>query len=376
ATFSQAIGAHVFLKCENLQRTGSFKVRGAYYRLGALSATERRQGVIAASAGNHAQGVALAAWLQNIRATIFMPEATPLAKVAATEGYGALVRLGGSSFEEAERAAKDFQRANGGIFIHPFDDELVMAGQGTIALEILDQLPQVDSIIVPVGGGGLISGIATAAKALKPSIKIFGAEIAVTGAFTESLKRGYPVATENRPTIAEGVAVHEPGKLTFEIVRQLVDEVVSVDEEMISAAMVALLERAKLTVEGAGAVGLAALLGRRLSLPGENVVAVLSGGNVDINLMARIIDHGLATAGRYLIFETWLPDRPGELLKILKPLKEERANILGVEHRRPVSFPEVAVMLTVETRDLEHGERLLELLRRRGYRVNRLELGS
>lgn len=376
STFSRQANASIYIKCENLQRTGSFKIRGAYNCLSALSAAERRSGVITASAGNHAQGVALAASLQGISATIFMPISTPLAKVAATQSYGADIQLVGDSYEEAQEAALAFQAEHGGTYIHPFDNELVMAGQGTIALEILEDLPDVDAIVAPLGGGGLLSGIATAAKALKPALAVYGVEAAAASCFAASLEQGQAMTVPVLATIADGIAVQRPGKLTFEAVQRLVDGVVTVEEEMISSAMVLLLERAKLTVEGAGAVGLAALLGQRLNLHGKKVAVVLSGGNIDISLMARVIDHGLATAGRYLIFETWLPDRPGELVKVLQPLIEERANILGVEHRRPVSFPEVAVMLTVETRDLQHGEHLLELLRQRGYRVKRVELNS
>ncbi|HEY8691847.1 MAG TPA: threonine ammonia-lyase [Chloroflexota bacterium] len=368
-TFSQMAGAQVHLKCENLQRTGSFKIRGAYNRLSMLTAAERKRGVIAASAGNHAQGVALAARLLGIKATMFMPESTPLAKVAATQGYGADVRIEGESYEAAYEAALREQARGGAVFVHPFDDEAVIAGQGTIACEILDELPEVDAIVVPVGGGGLIAGIATAAKALRPSVRVFGVEGPTRTAKAEGEE-------QRGATIADGINVREPGTLTLPLIEALVDEVVTVEEEDISRAMLMLLERSKLVVEGAGAVGLAALLAGRLQLAGKTVAVVLSGGNVDVNLMARIIEHGLATAGRYLIFETWLPDKPGELLNILQVLLDERVNILSVEHRRPASFPEVEVMLTVETRDSAHGERLLAHLRERGYRVNRLELGG
>jgi threonine dehydratase len=360
ATFSQATGAEVFLKCENLQRTGSFKIRGAYNRLALLTAAERQRGVIAASAGNHAQGVALAARLLGIEAMVFMPESTPLAKVAATQGYGATVRLEGQAYSDACEAALRHQARSKSIFIHPFDDEAVIAGQGTVGHEILDELPDVEAIVVPVGGGGLISGIAAAAKALRPAVEVFGVRAALAGG----------------TTIADGINVREEGELTQPLIQQFVDDVVAVGEEDISRAIVMLLERSKLVVEGAGAVGLAALLSGRLRLDGRKVAVVLSGGNIDMNLMARVIEHGLATAGRYLIFETWLPDKPGELLKVLRLLVDERINILSVEHRRPASFPEVEVMLTVETRDAAHGEHLLDGLRQRGYRVHRLELGE
>ena len=352
-------GRPVVLKAEYLQRTGSFKIRGAYNRLSLLSPAERKRGVVAVSAGNHAQGVALAAQLLGIQATVFMPESTPLAKVAATQGYGATVRLEGQRYEDAFAAAIEEQARGHATFIHPFDDEAVIAGQGTIGCEIVDQLPGVEAVIVPIGGGGLMAGIATAAKALKRDVRVFGVEASAV--------------TEHHATIADGINVSLQGRLTQPAIEQLVDDIVHVEEEDISRAIVMLLERAKLVVEGAGAVGLAALLGGQLKLPGQQVAVVLSGGNIDVNLMARIIEHGLATAGRYLMFETWLPDQPGELLKVLRVLLDERVNILSVEHRRPASFPEVEVMLTVETRDFAHGERLLDQLRRHSYRVERLE---
>ena len=372
-TFSQITGAQVHIKCENLQRTGSFKIRGAYTRLRKLGVAGRERGVIAASAGNHAQGVALAARLLGMTATVFMPESTPLAKVAATQGYGATVRLEGSTYEEAHEAALREQERSGAVFVHPFDDENVIAGQGTIACEILETLPAADAIVVPVGGGGLIAGIAVAAKALRPSIRVFGVQAALADAVRARLKGEHPREASASATIADGINVREPGSLTMPLIASIVDDVVTVEEEAISHAMLLLLERAKLVVEGAGAVGLASLLAGRLRLPGKTVAVVLSGGNVDVNLMARVIEHGLATSGRYLIFETWLPDKPGELLRVLQVLRDERVNILSVEHRRPASFPEVEVMLTVETRDEAHGERLMEDLRSRGYRVNRLD---
>jgi threonine dehydratase len=375
-TFSRMTGAQVFLKCENLQRTGSFKIRGAYNKLAQLSPAERRKGVVAASAGNHAQGAALAARELGLKATVFMPESTPLAKVAATEGYGAAVRLEGQSYDQACQAALQHRARSHSVFIHAFDDEAVIAGQGTIALEILDELPNVEAIVVPVGGGGLIAGIAAAAKALKPDVRVYGVQAALADAVRARLSGAITTPAPERSTIADGIAVREPGAVTLPLIRELVDEVVAVEEEEISHAIVLLLERAKLVVEGAGAVGLAALLSGRLQLAGQTAAVVLSGGNIDINLMARVIEHGLATSGRYLIFETWLPDKPGELLKVLQILRDERVNILSVEHRRPASFPEVEVMLTVETRDAAQGERLLARLRVLGYRVNRLEVGG
>ncbi len=377
ATFSRMAGAEVWLKCENLQRTGSFKVRGAYNRLARLTAAERQAGVIAASAGNHAQGVALAAQLLGVPATVFMPESTPLAKVAATQGYGAAIRFEGQTYDEAYAAAERERQGSGATLVHAFDDEAVIAGQGTIACEILEDLPEVDAIVVAVGGGGLIGGIALAARALRPAVRVFGVESSLADAVRVRLHGSPPAEAPGPPTIADGINVHQPGSLTLPLIRELVEDVVTVEEDDIAHAIVLLLERAKLVVEGAGAVGLAALLSGRLpSLAGRKVAVVLSGGNIDVNLMARVIEHGLATSGRYLVFETWLQDRPGELLNVLQVLKNERVNILSIEHRRPASFPEVEVMLTVETRDAAHAEHLLATLRTHGYRVNRLQPGS
>ncbi len=370
-------GAEVHLKCENLQRTGSFKIRGAYNRLAALSQAApglKRRGVVAASAGNHAQGVALAASLLGLPATVYMPEGTSLAKLAATQGYGAAIRLQGQSYDEAYQAALAFQQRSQGTLVHAFDDPAVMAGQGTIACEVLDEKPDIDAIVVPVGGGGLIAGIATAAKAISPRVQVVGVQSAAVDAVRAAF---HPAPSGGRPatTIADGIAVKAPGQLTLPIIRDLVDDVVAVDDEAIAHAIVLLLERCKLVVEGAGAVGLAALLSGALDLAGRKVAVVLSGGNIDINLVDRIIEHGLATAGRYLVFETWLPDRPGELVELLRIVRDQRINVLSVEHRRPAAFPEVEVMLTVETRDESHGRRLLQRLRSAGYRVNRLKLG-
>lgn len=376
STFSQMTGAHVYLKCENLQRTGSFKIRGAYNRLAQLAPAERRKGVVAASAGNHAQGVALAARLLKIKSTVFMPESTPLAKVAATEGYGAEVRLEGGTYDEALESAVHHQERSRAIFVSAFDDEAIIAGQGTIGLELLEDLPELDAIVVPIGGGGLISGIACAAKALQPKMKVYGVQAALCDPVRARFHGSPAQPRSKRSTIADGIAVRQEGAITMPLIRETVDDVIAVSEEEISQAIVLLLERAKLVVEGAGAVGLAALLSSRLQLAGQKVAVVLSGGNIDINLMAKAIEHGLAMSGRYLIFETWLPDKPGELLQVLQILREQRVNILSVEHRRPASFPEVEVMLTVETRDMDHGEHLLAGLRSRDYRVTRLELGG
>ena len=341
-----------------------------------LSRDERARGVIAASAGNHAQGVALAAQLLGIQATIFMPANASLAKVSATRGYGATVRLEGESFDASFDACLREQRRVGAVLIHPFDDPAVIAGQGTVACEILDDLPGVDAIVAPIGGGGLISGIAIAAKAMSPTVKVYGVEADQADAVWLRL---HDLPLSQKPslsTIADGIAVKEPGRMTLGIIQRLVDDVVTVTDDEIARTIVMLLERSKLVVEGAGAASLAAVLSGRLPVAGRKVAVLLSGGNIDINLMARLIEHGLATAGRYLIFETFVTDKPGELAKVLELLAGEGVNVLGVEHLRPGSFLQVGVMLTVETQDAAHGQRLLKLLRRRGYQVNQVKLGS
>jgi threonine dehydratase len=371
-TFSRATGAQVYLKAENLQRTGSFKIRGAYIKMASLSPTKRARGVIAASGGNHAQGVAFAARRLGLPATIVMPRDAPLAKIMATRHRGAEVLLKGDSYDEAHRYARQLQRQRGLQFVPAFDDELVMAGQGTLALEILSELPETELLLVPVGGGGLIAGVALAAKSLRPSLRIVGVQASGAAACARSFQAGRRQTSPAISTIADGIAIKQPGRLTFPLIRNLVDEMVTVEEEDISQAMVALLERSKLVVEGAGAVGLAALLSGRVTAPGRKVVVLLSGGNVDINLMARVIQHGLSTAGRYLILRTHLPDRPGQLLRLLSHLADKQVNVLTIEHHREglrLPIGEAEVELILEARDREHQEEVLASLRQAGYEV-------
>ncbi|MER7275452.1 threonine ammonia-lyase [Dactylosporangium sp. NPDC000244] len=365
------LGGPAWLKCENLQRAGSFKVRGAYVRLARLSAEERRRGVVAASAGNHAQGVALAAGLLGISSTVYMPHGAPLPKIAATKGYGAAVEFAGSTVDEALVAAKEFAERTGAVFIHPFDHPDVIAGQGTVALEILEQVPEVKTVITGVGGGGLISGLAVGIKALRPDVRVIGVQAADAAAFPPSLAQGRPVRLENFGTIADGIAVGRPGDITFEHVAKLVDEVVTVTEEDISRALLMLLERGKMVVEPAGSVGVAALLAGVVTVR-TPVVAVLSGGNIDPMLMLRVIEHGLAAAGRYLTFTVRCGDRPGHLAKLLTYIAEQGANVVDVAHRRQDSrlqLGEVELGLSVETRGSEHSDRLVNALRSAGYTV-------
>jgi threonine dehydratase len=360
-----------WLKCENMQRAGSFKVRGAYVRIARLSDAERERGVVAASAGNHAQGVALAAGLLGAEATVFMPLGAPLPKIAATKGYGARVEFYGSSVDEALEAAQDFAERTGAILIHPFDHPDVIAGQGTLALEIFEQLPEVKTIITGVGGGGLISGLAVAAKAVRPDVRIIGVQASGAAAYPLSLREGRPLRLPKCDTIADGIAVQRPGDLTFAHVSKLVDDVVTVTDEDISRALLMLLERGKLVVEASGGVGVAALLAEAVQVE-TPVVAVLSGGNIDPMLMVKVIEHGLAAAGRYLRFTVRCGDSPGHLARLLTQIAEHGANVVDVWHRRQdarLRLGEVEVALSVETRGSEHGDRLVTALRSSGYTV-------
>lgn len=365
------LGGQVWLKCENLQRAGSFKVRGAYTRIARLSPEERARGVVAASAGNHAQGVALAAGLLGTAATVFMPVGAPLPKVAATKGYGARIELTGSTVDEALVAAERFAERTGAVFIHPFDHPDVIAGQATVALEILAGCPEVRTIVTGVGGGGLISGIAVVAKALRPDIRVIGVQATGAAAYPRSLRAGRPVRLPAFATIADGIAVGCPGDLTFAHVSKLVDDVVTVGDEDISRALLMLLERGKLVVEPAGAVGVAALLVGAVEVECPTV-AVLSGGNIDPLLMVKVIEHGLTAAGRYLRFTVRCADRPGQLALLLNQIAEQKANVIDVEHRRHdprLRLGEVAVELSVETRGSEHSNRVVRALRANGYEV-------
>ncbi len=362
----------VLLKAENLQRTGSFKIRGAYLRISRLSDQERANGVVAASAGNHAQGVALAAQMLGIKATVFMPEGAPIPKEKATRGYGAEVRFHGHSVDDALVAAKAFAAETGAVLIHPFDHVDIVTGQGTCGLEILEQCPDVRTILVSCGGGGLIAGIATAVKAVRPDVKVVGVQADGAAAYPDSLAEGHPIALESMSTMADGIAVGCPGDVPFRAIQQHVDEMVTVSEESLSRALLMLLERAKLLVEPAGAAAVAALLDHptRFETP---AVAVLSGGNVDPLLLMRVIRHGMAAAGRYLSFRVRIPDTPGGLARLLSELADVEANVLDVVHERTstqLTLDEVEVALQVETRGAEHATRVLARLRERGYHVS------
>jgi threonine dehydratase len=360
-SFERMTGREVWLKAENLQRTGSFKIRGAGNCISLLSDAERAAGVVAASAGNHAQAVAWAARQAGIEARIFMPEDTPVAKVEATQNYGARIELGGEMFDDAFEAARSFAESSGATFVHPFEDGRVIAGQGTIGLELVEQLPDVGTVVVPIGGGGLAAGVLSVVKELRPSARVVGVQAAACAPFAGETEVGF--------TIAEGIAVKRPGELTAAIVRDRIDDVVTVTDEEISKAIVLLLERAKLVVEGAGAAPLAALLADRVGGSGP-VAVLLSGGNIDASLLISVMRHGLTLAGRYLVVRSRVPDRPGELVKLLTLIAQERVNVVSVEHHREGMHGSVAdteVELTLATRDKAHGAALLEAMERWGY---------
>lgn len=367
---STIAGADVYLKPENLQRTGSFKIRGAYNKIKSLSAAERERGVIASSAGNHAQGVALAAQHAGTRATIVMPETAPLTKVLRTRSYGGQVVLDGDAYEAAYARALEICEAEGLTFIHPFDDPLVIAGQGTIGLEIVSDLPEVDTIVVPIGGGGIISGIALAAKAINPKVRIVGVEAAGAPAALKALEVGKLVTLERTQTIADGIRVAKIGDSTFRCIERYVDEIVLVDDEEIALAMVEMMETSKLVVEGAGAVTVAAILNGRVANAGRTICAVLSGGNVDINLIARVIERGLVDAGRQALLRVRIMDQPGQLIRVLEVLASRRVNILDIEHHRAawrVPVGAVDVELLVETRNAAHAREITQLLMADGF---------
>ncbi|MGP4112532.1 threonine ammonia-lyase [Streptomyces sp. 4N509B] len=369
---SALVGAPVHLKCENLQRTGSFKVRGAYTRIAGLSVAERSRGVVAASAGNHAQGVALAAGLLGVRSTVFMPAGAPLPKIAATREYGAEVRLHGQVVDESLAAAREYEKETGAVLIHPFDHPDVVAGQGTIGLEILEQCPEVRTIVLGVGGGGLAAGVAMAVKSLRPDVRIVGVQAEGAAAYPPSLAAGRPLALAEMSTMADGIQVGRPGEVPFRIVADLVDEVRTVSEDALSAGLLLCLERAKLVVEPSGASPVAALLSEPEAFAGGPVVAVLSGGNVDPLVLERTLRHGMAAAGRYLSLRLRLPDRPGALAALLTELSQAGANVLAVNHVRTdprLGVSEVEVELQLETKGPEHCAELGEALRAAGYLI-------
>lgn len=374
-TFSELSGNEVYLKNENLQKTGSFKIRGAFNKIATLTDEEKQHGVIASSAGNHAQGVALGATLYGIPSTVVMPAGAPLAKVMATRGYGANVVLHGAAYDDAYAKALEIQQETRATFVHPFNDPQVIAGQGTIGLEILADLPDLDAVVVPIGGGGLISGVAVAIKESRPEVKVIGVQAAGAPSMLASQRAGHVTTLSSVATIADGIAVKRPGELTFATVQKYVDEIVTVEEDEIANAILMLLERAKVVAEGAGAAPVAAILQHKINLSGKKIAAVVSGGNIDVNILARVIDRGLVKAGRKVQFKMVIPDRPGQLQRVLETIAGTESNVVGVYHNRtkrhvPVGFAEVEFVL--ETQDKAHADTLLSMLAAKGYEVETL----
>jgi threonine dehydratase len=372
-TFSESAGCQVHLKLENLQRTGSFKLRGALWKTLALTPEERARGLVAASAGNHAQGVALAARLLGAEATIVMPEATALNKIRRTEGYGAAIVLQGASWDESQAHAEGLARASGATLVHPFDDPLIIEGQGTVGLEILEDMPEVGTVLVPIGGGGLAAGVVLAIKASRPGVRVVGVQAAGAAAMARSLERGERVIDPHPVTIADGIRVGTPGVRTFEILRAHLDEVVTVTDDEITDAMVQTLEKSKVVPETCGVTGIAALAQRALGLgPEDRVCSIVSGGNIDLNVLARIIESGLARQGATHLVALRVPDVPGQLHQVLAIVAETRCNILDVQHYRAgwqVPVGSVDVEILVETRHPGQGAEVEERLRSRGFRV-------
>ncbi len=374
---SQDVGGRIWYKAENTQRAGSFKIRGAYNKIHSLSEAERARGVIAHSAGNHAQGVALAARLHNIKATVVMPEYAPLAKISATRNFGAEVVLHGASFDDAGAYARQLQAETGATYVHAFDDPAVIAGQGTLGLEIAPYLPEHGgTVIVPIGGGGMMSGIAIALRALKPSVRLVGVQAAGCPSIAMSQQAGHPVTVPHASTISDGIAVKRPGDLTLPIITDLVDEVVTVDDNATARAIVHVLQHNRLVVEGAGAVGVAALLESGLIKinPDEPTIIMLCGGNIDGNFLARIIEQVLVKQGRYLRIRTSVSDRPGNLAPLISAIAAKGANVIDIGHRRAVwqlPLDRVGIEMILEVRDEDHGQQVIEHLEALGYHVER-----
>lgn len=364
--------AEVYLKTENLQVTGSFKVRGAYYKISTLSEEERKKGVIACSAGNHAQGVALAATKAGIKSLICLPDGAPISKVEATKGFGADVCLVPGVYDDAYNKALELRDEKGYTFIHPFDDENVIAGQGTIGLELLEQLPEMDAVVVPIGGGGLISGVAFAIKQLNPKIKVYGVQAAGAPSMFNSIKDGKIERLDSVATIADGIAVKEPGENTFELVQKYVDEIVTVTEDEISCAILSLMEHQKLVSEGAGAVSVAAVMFDKIPVKGKKVVCLVSGGNIDVTILSRVIRRGLVKSGRASLLTIELVDKPGQLVGVSKIIADLGGNVTAVHHERADANANVNgcfLRIQLETRNFEHLEEIRKALKDAGFKV-------
>ncbi len=366
--------ATVYLKPENLQVTGSFKVRGAYYKIASLPEADKKRGVIACSAGNHAQGVALAAQVGNIKAKIFVPSTAPISKVEATKRYGAEVVLVDGVYDDAYAAARAEAEKSGAVFVHPFDDEDVIAGQGTIGLEIFEDLASADAVIVPIGGGGLAAGVGFALKSLNPNCEVYGVQAAGAPSMSDSFHAGKIVNGNRVKTFADGIAVKNPGTLTFECCRNYLDDIVTVTDDQIAAAILLLMEDYKMIAEGAGATGLAAVLFNKLPLAGKRVVCLISGGNIDVTILSRVINRGLVTSGRFSELDIELLDRPGELARVSAIISQHGANVVQVSHSRGNVNNDINgcfLHVTMETRNFAHFEEVKEALRQAGYILNR-----
>lgn len=373
STLSQLSGCEVYLKTENLQVTGSFKVRGAYYKISQLTDEEKNHGVVACSAGNHAQGVALASRKFGIKSVICMPDGAPISKVEATKSYGAQVELVPGVYDDAHNYAEQLRMEKGYTFIHPFDDEDVIAGQATIGLEVIDQLKDVDAVVVPIGGGGLISGVAFAIKSLNPRIKIYGVQSVGAPSMIQSLKDGRIEMLDSVSTIADGIAVKEPGEHTFELCKKYVDGVVSVTDDQVCAAILALIEKQKMIAEGAGAVSLAAVMfGKIPDIKGKKVVCLISGGNIDVTILSRVINRGLLMSGRTATLTIELMDKPGQLVAVSAIIAGCGGNVIGVLHERSNEGSDVNgcyLRLTIETRDFEHIKQIEDGLKKAGFKL-------
>lgn len=364
--------SEIYLKTENLQHTGSFKIRGAYYKISQLSPKEREKGVIACSAGNHAQGVALAATKAGIKSLICLPDGAPISKIEATKSYGAQVQLVEGVYDDAYKKALELKQERGYAFIHPFDDENVMAGQGTIGLELLAELPDLDAVIVPIGGGGLISGVATVIKALKPQVKVYGVQATGAPCMLNSVEHKRIECLERVSTIADGIAVKEPGRLTFEICSNLLDEIVSVTDDEISTAILTLIEQQKLIAEGAGAVSVAAALFNKVPVRGKKVVCLVSGGNIDVTILSRVIKRGLLKSGRYYSLTIELVDKPGQLKGVSKIVADLGANVVSIHHERAGESADINgcfLRIVLETRNFAHIEEIRTALTQAGYHI-------
>ncbi|MBQ2204778.1 MAG: threonine ammonia-lyase [Lachnospiraceae bacterium] len=364
--------AHMYLKTENLQTTGSFKVRGAYYKISQLTEEQKKAGVIACSAGNHAQGVALSATKNGIKSVVCMPDGAPISKVEATKSYGAEVVLVPGVYDDAYSKAIELQKEKGYTFVHPFDDEDVIAGQGTIGLEILNQIENIDAVVVPIGGGGLISGVAFAIKSLKPNIKVYGVQAANAPSMYESIKQKSKITLDAVSTFADGIAVKHPGDLTYELVNKYVDEVVTVSEDEIAMSILTLIERQKLISEGAGATSVAAVLSDKIPVNNKNVVCVVSGGNIDVNILSRVLTRGLKYSGRNVSMQIALEDKPGQLVLVSTIISKCGGNIINVRYERSdLNMPISSCYLTIgmETKNFAHIEMIKEELTKAGLKI-------